>query len=270
MKNSFLLLIGIILAFFVLNVAFVSGVGCPQGIGTPCGDNCCQGNDVCLPNAPADWGEGPMHGTCCKPPMTIPCGNICCRTGDVCDSESESRCRSPNQTYCPHICVEKSSNHACNGPAGYTTLSDDPSNCGSCGNTCPSNQGCVNGRCSSPSSFCPQGQVVCIPGSSSEVTNPELACGGKSNTGGCYCANTCAKTASECDGCFTNARCLPIGTRLNGEFCSLEKRMQSQINEDQDCQNNFECISNVCSGKCISLTLIQKIINWFKQLFGLG
>jgi hypothetical protein len=280
MRKLFFIFVVIFLSLIVLNV-LVSASGCPPNSVyiTPCGDNCCRAGEVCNPTGISDEGIG----TCCKSDTPIPCGNVCCPTGYICDSPSESRCLAPNQTYCPHICEEKSSNHACNGPPGYTTLSDDPSNCGSCGNICASDQSCIGSRCfsaSSVSSLCPSGQVICVPGYSSVVINPMQSCGGENNTRGCYCAEACNSTIINqtiitenrvnliCGGCLTDTKCLPIGIRLNGTYCSIDDEMLSQKNESESCDNNFECTSNFCSGTCISASLIQKIIAWFKNLFG--
>ena len=78
------------------------------------------------------------------------------------------------------------------------------------------------------------------------------------------------KKAPTCNGCLQDNVCLPIGIRSGNEYCSSTQKMLQQKNEGNSCENNFECTSNVCiSGKCVSMTLIQKIINWFKNLFGM-
>ena len=72
-----------------------------------------------------------------------------------------------------------------------------------------------------------------------------------------------------CYGCLKETTCYPISYRKNGQFCSESKVFVNQLEADNACENNFECSSNVCvSGKCISEGFIQKIINWFKKLFG--
>ncbi len=63
--------------------------------------------------------------------------------------------------------------------------------------------------------------------------------------------------------------CEQIGLRRNGEYCFDTGVYVEQKTEGQYCDNNFECKSNVCMGdECIGLNLIQKIINFFKKLFG--
>tara|TARA_Y100000310_G_scaffold179314_1_gene179254 strand:- start:174 stop:1610 length:1437 start_codon:yes stop_codon:yes gene_type:complete len=72
-----------------------------------------------------------------------------------------------------------------------------------------------------------------------------------------------------CLGCFKDNLCYPLGYRKGNEYCSESKTFISQLGSDSTCDNNFECSSNVCvSGKCIDEGFIQKIINWFKKLFG--
>lgn len=63
--------------------------------------------------------------------------------------------------------------------------------------------------------------------------------------------------------------CEPVGLRNETNYCSLDKRWVKQKISDESCQNNFECTSNLCvSSKCVDPTLWEKIIIWFKNLFG--
>lgn len=72
-----------------------------------------------------------------------------------------------------------------------------------------------------------------------------------------------------CFGCLKDETCYPLGYRKGGEYCAEGKIFISQLKADSTCDNNFECYSNVCvSGKCIDEGFIQKILNWFKRLFG--
>jgi hypothetical protein len=72
-----------------------------------------------------------------------------------------------------------------------------------------------------------------------------------------------------CIGCLKEEKCYPLGYRKSGEFCSENSNFVEQLKEDSTCDNNFECSSNVCvSDRCISPSLIDKILNWFKRLFG--
>jgi len=71
------------------------------------------------------------------------------------------------------------------------------------------------------------------------------------------------------DSCPLDGKCYPFGYRKSGEFCSDSGSFVEQLKEETVCDNNFECSSNVCvSGTCISEGFLQKIIDWFKNLFG--
>ncbi len=85
------------------------------------------------------------------------------------------------------------------------------------------------------------------------------------------CKERCEEVSAEkCDyGCLYNTQCLPIGVRVKGLYCGIDGTLTNQLKGDETCDNNFECSSNVCvSGNCIDEGLIQKILGWFKRLFG--
>ena len=73
-----------------------------------------------------------------------------------------------------------------------------------------------------------------------------------------------------CEGCLNeNNICIPFGTRTATQYCDIGYSFKDQKSEDDNCNNNYECSSNVCvNNKCISPSLLQKIIDWFKKLFG--
>jgi len=73
-----------------------------------------------------------------------------------------------------------------------------------------------------------------------------------------------------CRGCVLEGKCYPFGYRKKGEYCSDNYEFVGQLERDSICDNNFECRSNVCvNDKCVSGNLIQRIIEWFKRLFGI-
>jgi hypothetical protein len=71
-------------------------------------------------------------------------------------------------------------------------------------------------------------------------------------------------------GCaLDSGKCVQIGYRQNGDYCSPNSEFVKQLADDKSCDNNFECSSNLClNSKCVSGSLLQKILNWFKNLFG--
>lgn len=73
------------------------------------------------------------------------------------------------------------------------------------------------------------------------------------------------------DSCPSDGKCYPFGYRKTDKFCSDEGKFIGQLKEDEICENNFECKSNVCvDGKCLSSGLIQKIIDFIKNIFRQG
>lgn len=71
------------------------------------------------------------------------------------------------------------------------------------------------------------------------------------------------------DSCALDKKCYPFGYRKAGKYCSDEGKFIEQFAGDKICENNFECSSNVCvSGNCVSEGLINRILNWFKGIFG--
>jgi len=78
------------------------------------------------------------------------------------------------------------------------------------------------------------------------------------------------KVDKVCEGCILDNKCVPIAYRTLDKYCDADKSLKNQKQEDEDCNNNFECESNVCiDSKCISGGLIQKILDFFKKLLGL-
>jgi len=72
-----------------------------------------------------------------------------------------------------------------------------------------------------------------------------------------------------CNGCELDDKCYPLGYRKSGQYCSDNSTFISQLVEEVNCDNNFECSSNLCiDGSCVSSGLWQKILSWFKNLFG--
>jgi hypothetical protein len=70
-------------------------------------------------------------------------------------------------------------------------------------------------------------------------------------------------------GCDVDGNCVPIGTRNGSKFCNVENLLKDQQAKELDCNNNYECQSNICvNNKCIEPSLLKKIVDWFKNLFG--
>ncbi len=71
------------------------------------------------------------------------------------------------------------------------------------------------------------------------------------------------------DSCPLDNKCYPFGYRKAGNYCSDSGAFTEQLKSESQCDNNFECGSNLCiSNQCVSESFIEKVINWFKKLFG--
>lgn len=76
---------------------------------------------------------------------------------------------------------------------------------------------------------------------------------------------------SACEGCELNNKCYSLGYRLNGSYCADGGNFIAQKEKSSTCDNSFECTSNVCvDNQCISQSLIDRIIEWIRKLFGNG
>ncbi len=72
-----------------------------------------------------------------------------------------------------------------------------------------------------------------------------------------------------CYGCKLENKCYPFGYRKDGNYCSESNEFLEQQEKETTCENNFECDSNLCiDGECLSSSLWQKILGFFKRLFG--
>ena len=61
--------------------------------------------------------------------------------------------------------------------------------------------------------------------------------------------------APACNGCSVDGRCLPVGYRITinsvPSFCGIDG-IEAQKQPSAACQDNFECLPNVCSsGRCV-------------------
>ena len=116
---------------------------------------------------------------------------------------------------------------------------------------------------------CPENCICNIDGSR-ECTLEEECVSGTILCPDGTCKKECVSTSiNECTfGCLYGESCLPIGTRVSGEFCSIERNLEKQLSESLSCENNFECGSNLCiDGQCIEKGAFSKMLDWFKRLF---
>jgi len=102
------------------------------------------------------------------------------------------------------------------------------------------------------------------------VTFVYSASGGSGSTGTTTgSSNSCATIGCSLLNSDGSNKCIGFGTRTGGNYCALSGTMKAQGAAEAICENNYECGSNVCaSGKCLDAGLFQKIIDFFRKLFG--
>ncbi|MFA5856565.1 MAG: hypothetical protein WC867_04355 [Candidatus Pacearchaeota archaeon] len=71
------------------------------------------------------------------------------------------------------------------------------------------------------------------------------------------------------DSCPLEGKCYQFGYRKSSKYCTDMGSFEDQLSGNNACENNFECKSNVCvSGKCVSQGMIDKVLAWFRNVFG--
>ncbi len=75
-----------------------------------------------------------------------------------------------------------------------------------------------------------------------------------------------------CSGCEMEDKCYNFGHRKDGLFCSDdEMEFVSQLEEEEVCQNNFECSSNLCiDGECLESGFLERLLEFLRNVFGFG
>jgi hypothetical protein len=72
----------------------------------------------------------------------------------------------------------------------------------------------------------------------------------------------------KCDvSCYSYGTCVPIGTRVVGQFyCDVSEDLELQLLKGDACENNFECRSNLCiAGNCISEIAFNKFLESIEE-----
>ncbi len=124
-----------------------------------------------------------------------------------------------------------------------TDLKRDPANCGACGNVCPENQGCSDGKCCVPTN----GGIEICDGIDND-------CDGVTDEDGCNITYYCD---SDSDGFYSmdpsggcdSLSCVPQGcTQNQGDDCDdINKYINPSENETCDGLDN-DCDSNIDEG----------------------
>jgi len=73
-------------------------------------------------------------------------------------------------------------------------------------------------------------------------------------------------------GCKLNNSCVLPGIRISvggKKYCDIDSSWKKQKKGEENCDNNFECETNLCIDEsCISQSLWKNILNWFKRFSG--
>jgi len=173
--------------------------------------------------------------------------------------EGEDVCGSQNNTYASQGQLVE---HYCDGIYHTNTIY-----------TCP--KGCQDGACINSTACVPNIQCTIQPttcpanGTQTKTCTDVNKCGLESFAPD---ATIITCTPGKCSGCMNESKCVPYGYRMiregqpsycdviSGEFKAQQPRLDANGNST-NCQNNYECESNVCSsGECVD-------VNGFKSFF---
>lgn len=144
-----------------------------------------------------------------------------------------------------HVCDDGSEVQYCEIVKQY----DEEGNIVGAGCACKQNP---QELCESPSDGGGGGEPIEIPSSSSSSG------GGGSN-----------ETPIICSGCILGDKCVPIGYRANEKYCDITSEFLEQKEANLQCDNNFECSTNLCiDSQCVSGNTWQKFLRFFRRLFG--
>lgn len=71
------------------------------------------------------------------------------------------------------------------------------------------------------------------------------------------------------DSCPLEGKCYPFGYRKSSKFCFDDGTFKKQLKSNENCENNFECKSNLCvDNQCISGSVWAKFLRWIGNFGG--
>jgi hypothetical protein len=187
-----------------------------------------------------------------KCPQSRQCGSHCCAQGARC-KHGKCKCRDGKKV-CGKHCVDTAT---------------DPSNCGTCGHSCPSGQTCTDGKCAA--AICgnnvAEGVEQCDGTDLRGATCSSLGLGAgtlacRSNctydASSCsqppVCGNGVIETGEQCDGsALGGATCASIGMGFTGGTltCSPNCTYNTSACVSQTCGNNVIEGTEVCDGTAL-------------------
>lgn len=214
----------------------------------------CSSNDDCEDNNPCtiDYCDGdPLR---CRHKLIL-----WCRDDDGCCPES--RCTAENDNDCGKPILSGCANNSDCDDKNALTIDICENATKKCNNT-------LITKCISNDTLCPANctftsDTDCDECSEDKDCSDDNAC----------TTDTCSGTPKRCfnnatPGCNFNGICVPPGARTGDKFCTKDNIMESLRQKKEYCDNNYECLSNICNkNKCRNTPLIKRISGWFKGLF---
>jgi hypothetical protein len=211
--------------------------------------------------------EGGFQTTNCEYYAKISCNETCKSNGFLYGLEINNQCVCSSEYSHETTTSTPSTIPTTTMPQGVECELDEDCICGIyCG--CISKQQFSMERCMAP---CESDEIKCICVSGKCIEKSKI-----------YQAtsNITTTTLSCTSGCFYEGACLSFGTRiiLNNipSYCDTTKTFKTQKQDNELCQNNYECLSNWCSnGVCINIQkeletqkgILQMILDWLKGLY---
>jgi len=211
--------------------------------------------------------EGGFQTTNCEYYAKISCNETCKSNGFLYGLEVNNQCVCSSEYSHETTTSTPSTIPTTTMPQGVECELDEDCICGIyCG--CISKQQFSMERCMAP---CESDEIKCICVSGKCIEKSKI-----------YQAtsNITTTTLSCTSGCFYEGACLSFGTRiiLNNipSYCDTTKTFKTQKQDNELCQNNYECLSNWCSnGVCINIQkeletqkgILQMILDWLKGLY---
>lgn len=77
-----------------------------------------------------------------------------------------------------------------------------------------------------------------------------------------------ASNSDICKGCLADESiCIAAGNSWNMKYCDVDSVLKDKKAKGISCSNNYECITDLCNGKCVEPTILTNISRWFKGIF---
>ncbi len=227
---------------------------CFTGGLTGFGQGTCSSNEDCNDNNPCTIDECDGDPLRCHRTLILWCKNDdgCCYESK-CTAENDNDCGKP-------LLIECINDSQCND---NNTLTVDI-----CDN---STKRCSNTpitECISNDTLCPANCTFV-----SDTDCDECATNGDCDDDNACTIDTCSGIPTRCSnnatsGCDLNGVCVSIGTRTENQFCNKNNIMESLRSKKEYCDDDYECISNICKkNKCKNPFFLKKIFSWFSNLF---